>query len=100
MALALPLNALAMGFVGSFAARGAWTLLGRLHPASALFLAGWLSIVLPALLVALAGMCAQVLGHAQVRPTPVQVLFNLGWMGFAARDEEPGLRELGPPRRR
>ncbi len=51
---ALPLNALAMGFVGGFAARGAWNLLGRLHPATALFLAGWLSLALPALLVAVA----------------------------------------------
>jgi len=50
---ALPINALAMGLVGSFAAAGCWRLLGRVHETAALFLAGWLSIVLPALLVAL-----------------------------------------------
>lgn len=50
---ALPINALAMGLVGSLAAVAAWKLLGRLHQATALLLAGWLSIVLPALLVAL-----------------------------------------------
>ena len=49
---ALPINALAMGLVGSFAALATWKLLGRLHEAVALFLAGWLSIVLPAVLVA------------------------------------------------
>jgi len=51
---ALPINALAMGFVGSFSALAAWKLLGRFHQSVALFLAGWLSIALPALLVALA----------------------------------------------
>lgn len=51
---ALPINALAMGFVGSFAAVGIWRFLGRINETVALFLAGWLSIVLPALLVALA----------------------------------------------
>ncbi len=49
---ALPINALAMGLAGSFAALATWKLLGRLHEAVALFLAGWLSIVLPAVLVA------------------------------------------------
>jgi cobalt/nickel transport system permease protein len=50
---ALPINALAMGFIGSFAALATWKLLGRLNQNLALFLAGWLSIVLPALLMAL-----------------------------------------------
>jgi cobalt/nickel transport system permease protein len=45
---ALPINALAMGLAGSFAALAAWKLLGRLNENVALFLAGWLSIVLPA----------------------------------------------------
>ena len=49
---ALPINALAMGLAGSFAALATWKLLGRFHEAVALFLAGWLSIVLPAVLVA------------------------------------------------
>lgn len=51
---ALPINALAMGFAGSFAALAAWKLFGRLNESVALFLAGWISIALPALLVALA----------------------------------------------
>lgn len=51
---ALPINALAMGLVGAFAARAAWRLLGRRWETVALFLAGWLSITLPAVLVALA----------------------------------------------
>jgi cobalt/nickel transport system permease protein len=50
---ALPINALAMGFIGSFAALATWKLLGRLNQSLALFLAGWFSIVLPALLMAL-----------------------------------------------
>jgi cobalt/nickel transport system permease protein len=51
---ALPINALAMGLAGSFAAVAAWKLLGRLNQNAALFLAGWISIALPAVLVALA----------------------------------------------
>lgn len=51
---ALPINALAMGLAGSFTALTAWKLLGRFNETVALFLAGWLSIVLPAVLVALA----------------------------------------------
>jgi cobalt/nickel transport system permease protein len=49
---ALPINALAMGLAGGFSALAAWKLLARLHENLALFLAGWLSIVLPAALVA------------------------------------------------
>lgn len=51
---ALPIDALAMGLAGSFAALAAWKLLGRLNQNVALFLAGWISIALPAVLVALA----------------------------------------------
>lgn len=51
---ALPVNALAMGLAGSFAAVGAWRVLKRINETLALFLAGWLSIALPAVLVALA----------------------------------------------
>ena len=43
----------AMGFVGSFSALAAWKLFGRFNESIALFLAGWFSIALPALLVAL-----------------------------------------------
>ncbi len=51
---ALAVNALAMGLVGSAGARLAWRLLSPLHQPTALFAAGWLSVVLPALLVAVA----------------------------------------------
>jgi cobalt/nickel transport system permease protein len=50
---ALPINALAMGLVGSFAAVAVWKGLARFNESVALFLAGWLSIALPAVLVAL-----------------------------------------------
>jgi cobalt/nickel transport system permease protein len=50
---ALPINALALGLIGSFAAAGCWRLLRRYNESVALFLAGWFSIVLPAILIAL-----------------------------------------------
>ena len=50
---ALPVNALAMGLAGALAAQLAWRGLRRVHATTALFLAGWLSVVLPALLAAL-----------------------------------------------
>jgi cobalt/nickel transport system permease protein len=50
---ALAVNALAMGFVGSASAYLIWRLLTPLHKTAALFAAGWVSVVLPALLVAL-----------------------------------------------
>lgn len=50
---ALPVNALAMGLAGALAAWLAWQGLRRVHARTALFLAGWLSVVLPALLAAL-----------------------------------------------
>jgi cobalt/nickel transport system permease protein len=50
---ALPINALAMGLVGGFAALAAWKTFGRWNQTLGLFLAGWLSVALPALLVAL-----------------------------------------------
>lgn len=66
---ALPVNALAMGLAGSFVALGAWRGLHRINEAMALFLAGWLSIVLPAVLVALALGIQPILAHdAQGRP--------------------------------
>jgi cobalt/nickel transport system permease protein len=66
---ALPVNALAMGLVGSFAALAAWKLLGRLNENLALFLAGWLSIVLPAALVAsVLGMQPAIARDAQGAP--------------------------------
>ena len=61
---ALPINALAMGLAGSFAAVAAWKLLGRFNESVALFLAGWLSIALPALLVALALGIQPLIAHS------------------------------------
>lgn len=50
---ALPVNALAMGLAGSMAAWWTWRGLRRANESLALFAAGWVSMVLPALLVAL-----------------------------------------------
>jgi cobalt/nickel transport system permease protein len=66
---ALPINALAMGFVGSFAAVAVWKGLARFNESVALFLAGWLSIALPAVLVALTlGMQPLIAHDAQGAP--------------------------------
>lgn len=73
---ALPINALAMGFVGSFVAVAAWQLLRRFNQTVALFLAGWLSIVLPALLVALA-LGAQPLISHDAQGAPLFFPFDL-----------------------
>lgn len=51
---ALAVNALAMGFAGSLSAWATWRLLRPVNEVAALVLAGWISVVLPALLVALA----------------------------------------------
>jgi cobalt/nickel transport system permease protein len=50
---ALPVNALAMGLAGSLAAAGTWRLLKGWNQAAALFLAGWLSVAVAAVLTAL-----------------------------------------------
>jgi cobalt/nickel transport system permease protein len=73
---ALPINALAMGFVGSFAALSAWKLLGRFNESVALFLAGWFSITLPALLVALALGVQPLIAH-DAQGTPLFFPFGL-----------------------
>jgi len=73
---ALPINALAMGFVGSFSALAAWKLLGRCNQSVALFLAGWLSIALPALLVALALGIQPLIAH-DVQGAPLFFPFGL-----------------------
>jgi cobalt/nickel transport system permease protein len=49
----LALNALAMGLVGSVAARAAYAMLRRVHEGFALVAAGWLSVNVSALLLAL-----------------------------------------------
>jgi cobalt/nickel transport system permease protein len=63
---ALPVNALAMGLAGSLAAWLAWRGLRRLHEGLALFVAGWLSIVLPALVVALVLGIQPLIAHDEV----------------------------------
>lgn len=66
---ALPINALAMGLLGSLAAWLTWHGLRRLHAKTALFLAGWLSVVLPAVLVAVVlGLQPVIAQDAQGRP--------------------------------
>lgn len=66
---ALPVNALAMGLAGGLAAWLAWQGLRRVHTTVALFLAGWLSVALPALLVAAAlGVQPLLAQDAQGRP--------------------------------
>ncbi|MGQ9685838.1 MAG: energy-coupling factor ABC transporter permease [Thiobacillaceae bacterium] len=50
---ALAVNALAMGLVGSASAWLTWRAIRRIHVPAALILAGWVSVVLPALLLAL-----------------------------------------------
>ncbi len=50
----LPVNALAMGLIGGAAAAAAYRILRPLHERAALFAAGWLSINLAALVLAIA----------------------------------------------
>ncbi|HZV53515.1 MAG TPA: energy-coupling factor ABC transporter permease [Rhodocyclaceae bacterium] len=50
---ALPINALAMGLVGATAAAAAKGLLARINEMAAIAVAAWLSVVLPAAIVAL-----------------------------------------------
>jgi cobalt/nickel transport system permease protein len=50
---ALPVNALAMGLAGAAAAAAGYALLRRRYERAALFIAGWLATLVPALLTAL-----------------------------------------------
>ncbi len=50
---ALPVNALCLGLVGAGSARCAFALVRRFHETAAVALAAWVSVVLPAILVAL-----------------------------------------------
>jgi len=70
----LPLNALAMGFAGAVAARGLFLLLRR--TGLALFLAGWISLFLPAVLIALALGAQPLLVHD---PAGAPLYFPFGW---------------------
>lgn len=72
----LPLNALAMGFAGALAARGVFLSTRRVGQTPALFLAGWIGLFLPAVLIALA-LGAQPLIAADEAGTPRY--FPFGW---------------------
>ena len=73
---ALPINALAMGLAGSLAAVGGYRLVRRLHRPTALFLAGWLGAVVPAVLVALVLGAQPLVAHDDAG-TPL--FFPFGW---------------------
>jgi cobalt/nickel transport system permease protein len=62
---ALAVNALAMGLVGSAAARGCYQLLRRLHEGFGLIAAGWLSVNASALLTALVLGMQPAIAHAE-----------------------------------
>lgn len=72
----LPLNALAMAFCGALAARALYLALRPLHAGLALFLAGWIALFLPALLIALA-LGAQPLIARDATGAPLY--FPFGW---------------------
>lgn len=60
----LPVNALAMGLAGSAAAAAAFGALRRANRNAALFAAGWFSVTVPALLLAVALGLQPVIAHA------------------------------------
>jgi len=60
----LPVNALAMGLVGASAAWVGYRLMRSFHEGAALVAAGWLSVNVPALLIALALGLQPVIAHA------------------------------------
>jgi len=60
----LPVNALAMGLAGSAAAAAAFGALRRVNRNAALFAAGWFSVTVPALLLAVALGLQPVIAHA------------------------------------
>ena len=73
---ALPINALTMGLGGSLAAVGAFRLLRRWHAAAAVFVAGWVGTVVPAVLVAWVLGAQPLIAHtADGRP----LFFPFGW---------------------
>jgi cobalt/nickel transport system permease protein len=59
----LPINALAMGLAGAAAAWYLFRWTRRVHEKSALFLAGWISLVLPAFLIAVTLGLQPVIAH-------------------------------------
>jgi cobalt/nickel transport system permease protein len=73
---ALPVNALAMGLVGSLAAVGAFRLLRRIQPTVAVFCAGWTGTVAAAVLMALVLGAQPLIAHA---PDGTPLFFPFGW---------------------
>lgn len=72
----LPLNALAMGFAGAVAARGAFLALRSRWPPAAWFLAGWIGLFLPSVLIALALGAQPLIAHDSAG---APLYFPLGW---------------------
>jgi cobalt/nickel transport system permease protein len=73
----LPVNALAMGFAGSIAARLAYKTLRPQSETAALFAAGWLSLVLSAFIIAVALGVQPAVAHRE-DGTPLFFPFGLG----------------------
>jgi cobalt/nickel transport system permease protein len=74
---ALPINALAMGLIGSAAAVAAKSLLARINETAAVAIAAWLSVVLSGLVVALVLGIQPVLAY-QSDGTPLFFPFGIG----------------------
>ncbi len=74
---ALPINALAMGLAGGLTAWLVYRALARWHRSVALMAAGWFSVVVPAVLVALALGVQPLLAHAD-DGSPLFFPFGLG----------------------
>jgi cobalt/nickel transport system permease protein len=65
-----------MGFVGSAAGWGLFRALRRAHEKTALFVAGWIAVVVPAVVVALVLGAQPRLAH---RPDGTPLFFPFGW---------------------
>lgn len=74
---ALPVNALAIGLAGGWTAASVYRALHRWRPTAALFLAGWLSVLVASVLVALALGVQPQLAH-DARGEPLFFPFGLG----------------------
>jgi cobalt/nickel transport system permease protein len=73
----LPVNALAVGLVGSVTAAGAFAALRRVHETTALFAAAWFSVMASALVTAVALGVQPTLAHS-ADGTPLFFPFGLG----------------------
>jgi cobalt/nickel transport system permease protein len=72
----LPVNALAMGMAGGLAAAAVFRALKPLHEKTALFAAGWISVVIPALMLAIALGVQPLIAHT-ADGTPLFFPFTL-----------------------